>query len=125
MVSGGVTTGVGFNVGLGLEGNPASSPNVVAGAVLDEVEGKTLLPFMLLNTKARLSERVINLNNIGAISTFSGYSLLIDSTAKADWVTLHPEVAGQANITSDGVRSGSGIDSILTTKAAMEKIIQF
>ena len=54
MVSGGVITGVGFNVWLGLEGNPASSPNVVAGAVLDEVEGKTLLPTVLLNIKVRL-----------------------------------------------------------------------
>jgi hypothetical protein len=67
VVSGGVITGVGFNVGLGLEGNPASSPNVVAGAVLDEVENKIPLPIVLLNTKAKLSERTINLNNIGAI----------------------------------------------------------
>jgi hypothetical protein len=49
VVSGGVITGVGFNVGLGLEGSPASFPNVVAGAVLDEVEDKILLPFVLLN----------------------------------------------------------------------------
>ena len=94
MVSGGEITGVGFNVGLGLEGNPASFPNVVAGAVLDEVE-----------------------NNIGAISTFSGYSSLTDSTTRVDWITLHPEVAGQANITSYGARPGSGIGSVLTTNA--------
>ena len=125
MVSGGVITGVGFNVGLGLEDNPASFPNVVAGAVLDEVEDKTLLSFVLLNTKVRLSERTINLNNFGAISTFSGYYTLTDLTTRAGWITLHPEVAGQANGASYGVRSGSGIGSILTTGAVAEKVIQF
>jgi hypothetical protein len=69
VVSGGVITGVGFNVGLGLEGNPASFPNVGAGAVLNGVESKILLPTMLLNTKIRLSGETINLNNIGAVST--------------------------------------------------------
>ncbi|MCI0524467.1 MAG: hypothetical protein L0Y75_04305 [Acidobacteria bacterium] len=68
MVSGGVTTGVGFKVGLGLEGNPALFPNVVAGAVLDEAEDKIPLPFVLLNTKVKRSKRTINLNNIGAIT---------------------------------------------------------
>lgn len=88
MVSGSVITGVGFNVGLGLEGNPASFPNVVAGAVLGEVEDKMLLPIVLPNIKTRLSERAVNLNNIGAISTFSGYSQLTDSTTRADWITF-------------------------------------
>ena len=88
MVSGSVITGVGFNVGLGLEGNPASSPNLVAGAVLGEVEYKMLLPIVLLNIKTRIGKRAINLNNIGAISIFSGYSQLTDSTTRADWITF-------------------------------------
>jgi hypothetical protein len=75
VVSSGVITGVRLNVGLGLEGNPASFPNLVAGAVLDGVEDKILLPIALLDIEVRRSERSINLNNFGAISIFSGYSL--------------------------------------------------